>query len=282
MTEEQRGRLRRVAMTGVLAPGLMIGAVGLSVLHGGITPQASAQAVLGEGSCTAFGSVSHQATDMSAADVAEKVNPAVVTVVNMQSMSALDQQSFTGIEGLPDLPGLPSIGELPGIGEQPGEGDGNQQIDNGENSDEVIPVGTGSGFIVDDAGHVVTNAHVVSGAEKVTVYFADGTEIPATVVGSDELLDVAVLELDLPAGTSLPGIATFGDSGALRAGDDVIAIGSALGEFANTVSKGTVNAVGRAFPSDGGLTDMIQHDAEIWHGNSGGPLVNLRGEVVGV
>ena len=75
---------------------------------------------------------------------------------------------------------------------------------------------------------------------------------------------------------------TFGDSSSLRAGDQVVAIGNALGSFPNTVSEGTVNATDRSFPAEGGLTTWIQHDAEIWHGNSGGPLLNLSGEVVGV
>jgi len=281
MTEEQRNRLRKVAMTGILAPGLVLGAAGLSVLQSDVVPQAAAQSILGDGSCTAFGSSTAQSTDMSPADVAEKVNPAVVTVLNMQRMSTVESQGFTGVEGLPDIPGLPSIGDLPGGNEAPGS-DGSQQIENDASGSDLVPAGAGSGFIVDDTGHVVTNAHVVDGAEKVSVYFAYGTEVPATVVGRDDLIDVAVLKLDLASNTQLPGIVSFGDSDSLRPGEDVVAIGSALGEFPNTVSTGTVNGVGRAFPSEGGLTDMIQHDAEIWHGNSGGPLLNLRGEVVGV
>jgi len=80
----------------------------------------------------------------------------------------------------------------------------------------------------------------------------------------------------------VPGIACFGDSDALRAGDEVVAIGSALGEFTNTVTDGTVNAKERSLGADYPLAKLIQHDAEIWHGNSGGPLLNLRGEVVGI
>jgi S1-C subfamily serine protease len=275
-------------MTGVLAPGLVLGAAGLTVVQSDLAPGAAAQSVFAAGACTAFGAPAAQATDLSAADVAEKVNPAVVTVINLQPMGAFEQRSFTGIDGLPDIPGLPGIDELPGIGElpgmepAPGTEDGNQQIEGEAQSDTLVPTGTGSGFIVDVTGHVVTNAHVVSGAQEVLVYFADGTEVPASVVGSDGLLDVAVLLLDLSDNVTVPGIVSFGDSGALRAGDDVIAIGSALGSFPNTVSTGTVNAVDRAFPSEGGLTNMIQHDAEIWHGNSGGPLLNLGAEVVGI
>jgi S1-C subfamily serine protease len=93
---------------------------------------------------------------------------------------------------------------------------------------------------------------------------------------------VAIVQLDLSGDVELPGILAFGDSSALRAGDQVIAVGNALGSFPNTVSEGTVNATNRSFPTEGGLTTWIQHDAEIWHGNSGGPLLNLRGEVVGI
>jgi S1-C subfamily serine protease len=181
------------------------------------------------------------------------------------------------------MPEIPGIEGLPGIEEAPGDEEGgSEQIEESVDDDTLVPAGTGSGFIIDEAGHVITNAHVVAGAEELTVALADGTEVPASVLGSDALLDVAILELDLPAGESVPGVATFGDSSALRAGEQVVAIGNALGSFPNTVSEGTVNATDRSFPAEGGLTTWIQHDAEIWHGNSGGPLLNLRGEVVGV
>jgi S1-C subfamily serine protease len=220
---------------------------------------------------------------MSVADVAEKANPAVVSILNLQPIGEADLSGFPGIDRFPDMPEVPGIDELPGIDEAPGaDDDGAEQVEDSVDSDTLVPAGTGSGFIVDDIGHVITNAHVVAGAEELTVALASGTEVPATVVGSDALLDVAILKLDLPAGESVPGIATFGDSSSLRAGDQVIAIGNALGSFPNTVSEGTVNATDRSFPAEGGLTTWIQHDAEIWHGNSGGPLLNLRGEVVGV
>ncbi|HYO28958.1 MAG TPA: trypsin-like peptidase domain-containing protein, partial [Thermomicrobiales bacterium] len=144
------------------------------------------------------------------------------------------------------------------------------------------PTGTGTGFIVDLAGYVVTNAHVVDGANSLSVAFEDGSEVDATLVGQDDLLDIAVVQLDLPAWREVPAVACFGDNETLRPGDQVVAIGSALGEFTNTVSDGTVNAKGRTLSGGYGLASLIQHDAEIWHGNSGGPLLNLRGEVVGV
>src|SRR3712207_6287053 len=85
-----------------------------------------------------------------------------------------------------------------------------------------------------------------------------------------------------PARSAVPGIAAFGDSDALRAGEEVVAIGSALGECPNTVSQGAVNGTNRAFPGMGAPSTFVQHDAEIWHRNSGGPLLNLRGEVMGI
>jgi S1-C subfamily serine protease len=244
----------------------------------------AAQSVIDGSACSSFSApAGASAAEMSVADVAELASPAVVTVVNMQPMGQADFSGFPGIEGIPGSPEIPGIDELPGMepGTEPGGVDGAQQIE-GDDEDTLIPLGTGSGFIVDEAGHVITNAHVVSGAADLLVTLADGTELPATLVGSDDLLDVAIIQLDLPAGMTLPGIATFGDSSQLRAGDPVVAIGNALGSFPNTVSEGTVNGTDRSFPSEGGLTTWIQHDAEIWHGNSGGPLLNLRAEVIGV
>jgi 2-alkenal reductase len=278
MAGQRASRLRRVALTGALAPALALGAAGLGVLPGGILPTGvTAQSVNDGGSCDAFSApATAQAAEMSVADVAEKVNPAVVTILNMQPISQADLSGISGIEGIPDLPQIPGVNGLPGSDQGPNDNG------NSADSDTLVPVGSGSGFVVDDTGHVITNAHVVAGADDLTAVLSDGSEVPATVVGSDELLDVAILKLDLPAGEKVPGIVTFGDSSSLRAGDQVVAIGNALGSFPNTVSEGTVNATNRSFPTEGGLTDWIQHDAEIWHGNSGGPLLNLRGEVVGV
>jgi S1-C subfamily serine protease len=285
MSGQRVSRLRKVALTGALTPGLIlgtVGAVGFGILPGGILPTGvAAQSVIDGGTCTAFGApAAPQATEMSVADVAERANPAVVTIVNLRPLSEADLSGFSGIDGFPGSEGIEGV---PGVEEAPDTGDGAaEQIDESVASDTLVPAGTGSGFIVDESGHVITNAHVVAGAEELSVALADGSEVPATVIGSDALLDVAILKLDLPAGTTVTGVAAFGDSSSMRAGDQVVAIGNALGSFPNTVSEGTINGTDRAFPNEGGLTTWIQHDAEIWHGNSGGPLLNLRAEVVGV
>lgn len=282
MVGMQRSRLQRAALTGVLAPGLVFGIAGVTG-HSGLTgfglQSASAQSVLSGSTCTAFGTPSATATDMSVADVAEAANPAVVTILNLQNASQAELSGFGGIES---IPGFPGSDEFPNIGEMPGEEAPEAPEAPADVPDALLPVGSGSGFIVDNDGHVVTNAHVVAGASELQAVLADGTEVGLELIGSEPLLDVAVLKLDLPEGTQVPGILSFADSTSLRPGDEVVAIGNALGAFPNTVSEGTVNGVNRGFPSDSGLSTMIQHDAEIWHGNSGGPLLNLQGNVVGV
>ena len=148
----------------------------------------------------------------------------------------------------------------------------------------MIPTSSGSGFIIDEDGHVVTNNHVVAGATEFEVELYDGTIVPATLVGGDAFSDIAVLKLDLPDGTSVPGTLPLGDSDAVRVGDQVIAIGTPLGEYTNTISAGIVGARDRSLDTGAGyrLQDLIQHDAPVYQGNSGGPLLNAAGEVIGV
>lgn len=139
---------------------------------------------------------------------------------------------------------------------------------------------SGSGVIVSPEGYIITNHHVIEGAEKIEVVYRDGTTVPARLVGSDALADVAVLQVSGP----LPGVARWGNSDTLNPGQTVIAIGSPLGEFRNTVTVGVVSALGRSLERDDGyaMQDLIQTDAAINRGNSGGPLMNLAGEVVGI
>jgi 2-alkenal reductase len=142
----------------------------------------------------------------------------------------------------------------------------------------LLPAGSGTGFIIDDAGHIITNAHVVTGGQAFEVIFADGRMADATLVGSDPISDLAVIRVD----GDVPATVALGDSSALQVGETVIAIGSPLGTFTNTVTEGIVSALDRNFPGAPTYTNLIQHDAAINPGNSGGPLFNLRGEVVGV
>jgi len=144
--------------------------------------------------------------------------------------------------------------------------------------------GVGSGFIIDEEGHVVTNWHVTTGGEAYAVQFADGTTVEAELIGEDPRDDLAVVKI---APEAVPASVPFGDSDALRPGEPVFAIGSPLGQFSNTVTEGIVSGLGRDQLGGPGsfcqnYADLIQHDAAINPGNSGGPLFNMAGEVVGV
>jgi S1-C subfamily serine protease len=146
-----------------------------------------------------------------------------------------------------------------------------------------VPQGAGTGFIVDPGGYIVTNNHVVQGAQRLTITLPppDGRTFDAQVVGTDAQTDLAVLKIDA---ANLPTV-PLGDSSQLRVGEWVVAIGNALAlEGGPTVTAGVVSALGRDVPEPTGATlyDLIQTDAAINPGNSGGPLVNLQGEVVGV
>ncbi len=147
----------------------------------------------------------------------------------------------------------------------------------GQSSDATV---SGSGFFISEDGYVLTNNHVVEGTQEVKVVLADGTEQTAQIVGTDRYSDIAILKTD----GKVPAVAKLGDSDLLQPGESVIAIGSPLGDFKNTVTVGVVSATGRTIDSGQGyqIEGLIQTDAAINHGNSGGPLVNLAGEVVGI
>ncbi len=139
----------------------------------------------------------------------------------------------------------------------------------------------GSGFVYDDEGHVITNHHVVDGAETVAVKFSDGSTYDGTVLGSDPSTDLAVIDVDAPASVLEP--LDLADSDALEVGDGAIAIGSPFG-LEQTVTAGIVSALHRQItaPDDFAIDDVIQTDAAINHGNSGGPLLDYEGRVIGV
>jgi serine protease Do len=178
------------------------------------------------------------------ADVAERINPAVV---NIDATSKTSRERRRG----EDL--------------DPGrELDGPRQ-------------GSGSGFLIDREGYILTNHHVIAGAERITVTMADGRAFRGQVVGSDPAIDVALLKV--PADGRLPE-AALGNSDSLRVGEWVCAIGNPLG-YVHSVTVGVVSFIGRKL-FDKSLDDYIQTDAAINFGNSGGPLINSAGEVVGI
>ena len=134
----------------------------------------------------------------------------------------------------------------------------------------------GSGFIISADGYILTNAHVVEGADEINVRFTDKREFKAKVIGADRRTDIAVIKVDA---TGLPAV-RFGDPTKLKVGEWVVAIGSPFG-FENTVTAGIVSAKGRSLPQEN-FVPFIQTDVAINPGNSGGPLFNMRGEVVGI
>ena len=185
------------------------------------------------------------------ADVAERINPAVVNI---------EAASRSGSRTTSRLPPRSTDDPL----DPPRDNDGPRQ-------------GTGSGFIVDSNGFILTNYHVIEGADRITVTLADGRVFRGTVVGADPAIDVALVRI--PEASNLP-TAPLGNSDDLRAGEWVCAIGNPLG-YVHSVTVGVVSFIGRKL-FDPSLDDYIQTDAAINFGNSGGPLINARGEVVGI
>lgn len=139
---------------------------------------------------------------------------------------------------------------------------------------------SGSGVFISADGYILTNNHVVADAQELSVILADGSQQVAVIVGTDIYADLAVLKID----GAVPAVARLGNSDVLNPGETVIAIGSPLGDFKNTVTVGVVSATGRSIDTGEGymIENLIQTDAAINSGNSGGPLVNLAGEVIGI
>ncbi len=139
---------------------------------------------------------------------------------------------------------------------------------------------SGSGVVISSQGYILTNNHVVEGTSRIAVLRADGTELPAEIVGTDVYADLAILKSQGEFQTT----ANLGNSDNLKPGETVIAIGSPLGDFLNTVTVGVISATGREIDTGNGysMENLIQTDAAINQGNSGGPLVNLAGDVIGI
>ncbi len=233
-------------------------------------------------------SVSAPATPVgtSLAPIVDRVLPAVVNIsVVLKPESAAADQGDEGGTPLPGFPqGSPFDEFLRRFFGQQGMGRGfGMPGPQGPQQMPQMPHGgaqrmaLGSGFIVDPAGYVVTNNHVVGQAGTVTVTFQDGSKHPAKIVGHDSKTDIALLKIDAPQ--PLPAVA-FGDSDRVRVGDWIIAVGNPFG-LGGTVTTGIVSARGRDI-HEGPFDDFLQLDAAINRGNSGGPTFDMNGQVIGI
>ena len=207
------------------------------------------------------------------ADLVERTAPAVVNIRTAAKLSVPTgpQQGGPG----PDIDENDPFNDFfhrffpqPGPGQRPGPGP------RGPHIDREIPRGVGSGFIISPDGYILTNHHVVDGADEIIVSLPDKRELKGRLVGSDQRTDVALVKVE---GSDLPTL-KIGDPSKLRVGEWVIAIGSPF-NLQNTVTAGIVSAKSR---ETGELLPFIQTDAAVNPGNSGGPLINIRGEVVGI
>ena len=197
----------------------------------------------------------------SFADLAEKVSPAVVNITTSTLIA-------TNTDIQPMVPkGSPFEDFFKDFLDRQGQGQPQQQR---------RAQALGSGFVISEDGYIVTNNHVIDGADEISIEFPDGKVLDATVVGTDKVVDIAVLKVD--AGEPLPFV-SFGDSDTARVGDWVLAIGNPLGQ-GFSVTAGIVSARSREL--SGTYDDFIQTDAAINRGNSGGPLFNMDGDVIGV
>jgi serine protease Do len=205
------------------------------------------------------------------ADLVERVGPAVVNIRTTEKIRSNGQNGLSSEEDEAQEFFRRFFG-IPIPRQQPAPPRGKRQP--GPQDEQEAPRGVGSGFIISADGFVLTNAHVVDGADEVYVTLTDKREFKAKIIGADKRADVALVKIE---GSNLPRL-TIGDSNKLRVGEWVIAIGSPFG-LENTVTSGIVSAKAR---DTGDFLPLIQTDVAVNPGNSGGPLINMRGEVVGI
>jgi serine protease Do len=212
---------------------------------------------------------------MTFADIVERVSPAVVSIETRSKVNADALRRIPGFENfpfsIPGQPNQPNQPNRPGQPAQPGDRDG----DGDESDDAPEQFGAGSGFFISPDGYIVTNNHVIEGADEITVKLTDDRELKAKVIGRDEATDVAVIKVE---GRNFPYV-DFETTAKPRVGDWVIAIGNpfALG---GTVTAGIVSAYSRDIGEQ--YVDYIQIDAPINRGNSGGPTFDIYGRVIGI
>jgi putative serine protease PepD len=222
--------------------------------------------VVGAGAAAvAYGLGAHRAATPSAVATTTASTPAPTTTANSSGPLPVGQIAKDVSPGVVEVDVTTSA-----------TGSGSQTFPSGGTAEAE-----GTGFVIDTAGHIVTNEHVIQGESSVTVTFDDGSTYKATVVGSDESTDLAVLKVNAPASLLHP--LSFGDSSTVAVGDGVVAIGDPY-QLDDTVTSGIVSAVGREItsPNNMPIENAIQTDAAINHGNSGGPLLDLSGKVIGV
>jgi serine protease Do len=199
----------------------------------------------------------------SFADLSARLLPSVVNIASTQKAETL--------ENMPQMPDFP-----PG---SPFEDFFEEFMDRQHGSPESAPSSLGSGFVIDaEKGYIVTNNHVIANADEIRVILSNDESVEAELVGMDEKMDLAVLQID-PTGHDLVAVA-FGDSSVMRIGDWVLAIGNPFG-LGGTVTAGIISARSRDIQA-GPYDDFIQTDASINRGNSGGPMFNLHGDVIGI
>ena len=209
-------------------------------------------------------------------ELVDKVGPAVVNIRTTEHLKA----GAEGAQGMPDEDEMREFlrrffgGNAPGGQVTPAPAQPSPRGHRQAPPDEEVQRGIGSGFIISADGYVLTNAHVVDGADEVYVTLTDKREFKAKVLGADARSDVALLKID---GAKLPTL-TMGDSGKIRVGEWVIAIGSPF-NLENTVTAGIISAKAR---DTGDYLALIQSDVAVNPGNSGGPMINMRGEVIGI
>ena len=213
-----------------------------------------------------------QGMPFSFADLVEQVSPAVVTIMVEREQQG---RQMPGMDQIP-APFRDFFKQFGGPDDQdPGQGQGKGGGNRGPQTFRSQAMG--SGFIIDATGYIVTNNHVIEGANKISAKMPNGREFTAKLVGADEATDVALLKVD--GVTDLPVVA-FGDDRRVRVGDWVVAVGNPFG-LGGTVTAGIVSSIGRDIGS-GNYVDFIQIDAPINQGNSGGPTFDLSGRVIGV
>ncbi len=232
-----------------------------------------------------------QSAPSQAAPPAENaLDPHAIVAAFEQVINGVHQSALPSVVNVQIISRVDTSGRIPGFGQpfpfpQPPAPQDDENVPDGDDApqnDFFFRNGEGSGFVWSAEGHIVTNHHVIDNADRVIVYFADGTEAEAEVLGEDPDSDLAVLKVDMPASELQP--LALGDSDAVEVGQIAITIGNPFSQEFSTTS-GIVSAVGRTIRSSAtpfSVPKVIQTDASINPGNSGGPLLNRHGEVIGI